>query len=135
MSRSGYSDDGGDWATIRWRGQVASATRGRRGQVMLRDLLDALDAMPVKRLIKNDLQADGEVCAIGALGLKRGLDMTEIDPEVPEEVAEAFDIARPLACEIVYENDEATWDDETPEERWVRMRKWVAAQIRTDVAA
>jgi hypothetical protein len=35
MSRSGYSDDYGDdepWQLIMWRGAVASAFRGRRGQ-------------------------------------------------------------------------------------------------------
>jgi len=37
---------------------------GRRGQKFLRDLIVALDEMPVKRLIKNDLHAHGEVCTL-----------------------------------------------------------------------
>jgi hypothetical protein len=37
MSRSGYSDDLENWSLIRWRGAVASAIRGRRGQAFLRE--------------------------------------------------------------------------------------------------
>lgn len=48
MSRSGYSNDGENIAM--WRGQVASAIRGKRGQAFLRELVEALDAMPEKRL-------------------------------------------------------------------------------------
>jgi hypothetical protein len=41
-----------------------------------------------------------------------------------------FDIAKCLAQEVVYENDESPWRAETPEQRWTRMRKWVAAKIK-----
>jgi len=129
MSRAGYSDDIDGWALIRWRGQVASAIRGARGQKFLRDLLAALDAMPVKRLIRDDLEnEDGEVCAIGALGKARGIDMAPIDPEEPEVVASIFDIAQQLAREVVYMNDEG-YSYVTPEGRYVQMRKWVAGLI------
>lgn len=134
MSRSGYIDDCCDdnWQLIRWRGQVASAIRGKRGQTLLRDLLAALDAMPEKRLIAGELEAEGEVCALGAVGKARGLDMSEIDPYEPEDVAVAFNIAQQLASEIVFENDEnGPWSGETPEQRWKRMRDWVASQIRS----
>ena len=130
MSRSGYSEDLDDnWQLIRWRGMVASAIRGKRGQKFLADLLAALDSMPEKRLIADELEAKGEVCAIGALGLTRGIDMNAIDPEDPPQVALAFDIAECLAQEVVYENDEGSWHDETPEKRWIRMRKWVASKL------
>ena len=39
-----------------------------------------------------------------------------------------FGIAPALAREIVWENDEAGWYDETPESRWKRMRAWVASR-------
>lgn len=130
MSRAGYNDDIDQWDLIRWRGQVASAIRGKRGQAMLRDLLAALDAMPVKALITEELEQDGDVCALGALGRARGIDMTELDPGEPVDVAAAFNIAEQLAREIVYENDEGGWK-ETAEERWTRMRKWVAGKIRS----
>ncbi len=54
--------------------------------------------------------------------------MAELDPEESVEVAAKFDIAEQLAREIVYMNDETGWD-QTPEERYVRMRNWVASQI------
>jgi hypothetical protein len=130
MSRAGYSDDLDNWALIRWRGQVASATRGKRGQQFLRDLLTALDTLPEKRLIRNELQDNkGEVCALGALGKSRNMDMGTIDPGEPEDVASAFNIAEQLAREVVYVNDEWGYN-ETPEQRYKRMREWVSAQIR-----
>jgi len=129
MSRSGYSEDLDDWDLIRWRGQVASAIRGKRGQKLLKDLLAALDAMPEKELIAEELEAeDGAVCALGCLGKARGLNMSNLDPEDPDQVAVAFDIAPQLAQEIVYENDEGRYG-ETPQQRWTRMRAWVASRV------
>ena len=128
MSRSGYSDEC-DGLNL-YRANVARAIAGRRGQKMLRELLLALDEMPVKELIAHDLENCGQVCALGALGVRRKLDMTELDPGEPDDVAAAFKIARPLACETVYENDESGPHNETPPERWIRMRAWVAAMVR-----
>lgn len=129
MSRSQYIDDCDDnWQMIKWRGMVSSAIRGKRGQQFLKDLLTALDAMPVKALIADELEQDGEVCAIGALGKARGIDMSKIDPEDPPQVAGAFNIAECLAQEVVFENDEQC-SHETPEQRWVSMRRWVASKI------
>ncbi len=127
MSRSGYSDDS-EMPLALWEGAVRRATTGYRGQHLLKKLLAALDAMPVKRLITDALRDEaGEVCALGALDpTAKGYDA--------EDLADHFGIARSLAAEIVYQNDEwsATWRSgigETPEQRWVRMRAWVAAQI------
>ncbi len=129
MSRSGYIDDCDPLDLGRWRGQVASATRGKRGQKLFIDLLKALDEMPVKKLVTDELVTNGgEYCALGVLGKARGLDMSGIDPDESEEVGAMFDIADQLAREIVYMNDEAGWD-KTPEERYIRMRNWVASQI------
>lgn len=131
MSRSGYSDDCDGWDLIRWRGAVAAAIRGRRGQELLHGLASALDAMPEKRLIAEKLINDrGEVCALGALGKACGRAdaMRWIDPEDRKQVAWFFGIAEALAAEVQYENDECGWN-ETPEARWRRMRAWVAQQI------
>lgn len=165
MNRSGYYDDCEDPLEHgRWRAQVRSATRGKRGQKLLRDMLAALDAMPEKRLIAYELEVshavdlehaerwaeirgdlglayyfenilkrcegarNGDVCALGALGKVRGLDMRGLNPDAPEAVAHAFDVAEQLAREIVFMNDEY-WGRETPEQRWQRMRGWVASQI------
>lgn len=131
MSRSGYSEDLSYDDPLqygRWRGVVASATRGKRGQQLLKELLVALDEMPEKKLITNSLKnSDGCYCTLGVLGEKRGLKMENLDPEDYEIVATEFGVAAPLVQEIVFMNDE--WHSETPEERWARMRKWVECQI------
>ena len=137
MSRHGYVDDfDDDLAMGRWRGRVASATRGKRGQKLLREILAALDAMPDKRLIKHELVKDGECCALGAVALHRGMDVSAVDPEDYEQVGAAFDIAHPLACEIMYENDEFyVYDDPKADEdarRWSYMRRWIERQIIPD---
>ena len=129
MSRSGYSSDLDPLVLGRWRAQVASAIRGKRGQKLLADMVAALEAMPEKRLIASSLEESGEVCALGAVGRMRGINMMGIDPTEPEEVADAFNIARQLAMEIAFENDEACPRD-TPEERWQSMRNWAVVNIR-----
>jgi hypothetical protein len=130
MSRSGYSDDIDQWDLIRWRGQVASAIRGKRGQSLLRDLLSALDSMPEKALIKADYEnEEGDVCTLGALGKTRGIEMRGFDPEDYDGWANTFGVAHQLIQEITFMNDDG-WYNETPEQRWQRMRSWVADQIR-----
>lgn len=130
MSRSGYSEDRDDqWALIRWRGAVASAIRGKRGQAFLHEMLDALDALPEKKLVALELESEGQVCAIGAVGRSRGVDMKTLDPEDYEGVAAAFGVATPMAQEIVWMNDEAGPWKETDEQRFERMRRWVVRQI------
>ncbi len=154
MSRSGYHEDGDDqWGMIRYRGMVASATRGKRGQALLRDILIGMNGMTVKQLIAHELEEpDGAVCAIGAAGKVRGVDMSSLDPEDADSVAGKFNVSDCLAREIVYENDESGWSGEyefidridrwgrrdiyrrmrkeTPERRFNRMRKWVRSQIQ-----
>lgn len=131
MSRAGYSEDmdDGNWGFICWRGAVNSAIKGRRGQTFLKDLLAALDALPEKKLISDELEKGGAVCALGAVGKKRGINMKDIDAYDHNSVAPAFDIAGALAHEIMYENDEGNSYNETPEQRFERMRKWVVASI------
>ena len=130
MSRSGYSDDCDCENPQLWRQAVDQATFGARGQQFLRRLRDALEAMPVKRLITDAIRDEaGEVCALGAL-----------DPTVSiyeaDDLAKHFGIARALASEIVYMNDEFhSWQRETPEQRWTRMRAWVAKQIYVEPAS
>lgn len=158
MSRSGYSDDYGDddpLAMGRWRGAVNSAIRGKRGQQTLREILAALDAMPVKALVAESLATeDGEFCTLGVLGAQRGIPLEKLDPEDPEAVAEAFGIAPAMVREIVHTNDEHIdeWEwvevegppnrfygrhlpsarvhiKDAAERRWRYMRDWVAKHI------
>jgi hypothetical protein len=161
MSRSGYTDDCDDVLALgRWRGAVASAIRGKNGQAFLKELLAALDAMPVKELIAHELKADGQFCTLGVLGERRGLEMESLDVEDYEAVACAFEINEKIVQEIVYFNDEHVDDDKwvdveicgpvrpwnpewgkhtktlrvpdptAPARRWKYMRAWVAKQIK-----
>lgn len=144
MGRSGYSDEGDQWDFIRWRGAVESAIFGRRGQQFLRDLREALDAMPKKALYVHYLQTEsGQSCSLGVIGAARGINMIGWDPESHDKIADSLDIARALVCEIEYLNDKYPFfqpviKDETERKqvdecqallRWGRMRKWVDKQI------
>ena len=167
MSRSGYTDDYGDddpLAPWRWRQAVKRAIEGRRGQALLRDLAAALDAMPDKRLYRGSFATEGEFCALGVLGATRGTKMDDLgdaDYCEPEEVGRRFGIARSMAAEIMYLNDEHfdDWDwvdveicgpmrrnwpdwgrhtrtvrvpkDRAAEQRWSYMRSWVAGHLKT----
>jgi hypothetical protein len=169
MSRSGYTSDGDEdrWAQIRWRGAVKSAINGKRGQAALREMLAALDAMPTKALVaKSFSTGDGEFCTLGALGAARGVELPHIDPDddyvddVSDEAAQALDISRALAAEVMWVNDEHTDDErwvdveicgpmrphwpefgrhirskretipDAAQRRWLYMRNWIASQIK-----
>jgi hypothetical protein len=153
MSRHGYTDDwDGDESSVlqqgRWQAQLNSAIRGKRGQVFLRALVEALDSMPEKSLASNSLQTDdGSVCTLGALARHRAVDVKTLalggdpDSEWDEDwedsdwdaLAALFDIAPQLAREVMYENDETFVGAVGPltpgEQRWQRMRAWVAKKI------
>jgi len=158
MSRSGYTDDCDGWALIRWRGAVSQAIRGKRGQATLREMLQALDALPEPSLASESLiTADGEYCALGALGKARAMDLERIDPEDREAVATAFGVAEALAAEIMDLNDRDAFDEriysnfdvcgpmrgweshrqlrwstdpKAGRVRWSRMRAWAASHIK-----
>lgn len=134
MSRSGYSDDLDALALGRWRAIIASATRGKRGQRFFRDLVAALDAMPEKKLAKSKLETEtGSVCALGALGRQRGIELGGLDTYDHEALGETFDIAHQLAQEVMFENDER-WC-RSDEERWQQVRDWAARQIAREAQA
>ncbi len=163
MSRSGYCEDGdGDnWSMICWAGAVASSIRGKRGQAMLRETLAALDALPEKILVSESLiNAEGQYCTLGALGRARNVDMSKIDPDDYDAVANAFGVAGALAREIMWMNDgyisDKKWIDveicgpmrpyypdrgnhiksvlvvneNAPQERFEFMRSWLIANIK-----
>ncbi len=137
MSRSGYTDDYDEpWSWVMWRGAVASAINGKRGQAFLQEALDALDALPEPILIPNNLAAEGSFCTLGAVGHARGLVMPEAverdpydDDDNQDAVAHMFAISRALACEIMWVNDDAGPYNETPEARWIRVRRWIVGHL------
>ena len=143
MSRSGYVDDcENPILMINWRGAVASAIRGHRGQAFLRELAAALDAMPDKRLSAGSFKHEnGCYCTLGVIGAARGLDMAAFDRDLggmdgldAGKVGKAFGIARAMACEIMSCNDEEFDYDcrlaaDPDARRWELMRDWVGSQI------
>lgn len=136
MARSGYTDDYDDNDTfdmIRWRGAVAKAIGGRRGQAFLLEMYRAMEGLPEKKLITDVLQddyEDGAVCSLGAVGRVRGIDMTLVDEHDYQSIADAFGISCALAQEIMCLNDECGPCGETPELRFQRMRKWIIEHLK-----
>lgn len=131
MGRAQYSDDLDERDLALWRGAVQSALRGARGQRFLRDLVAALEAMPVHELIADELECPEGVCALGALGRYRGLLMTELDPNDYAGVAHAFQIAEALAREVEYVNDEGNcYRRETNGQRHERVLRWAKENLR-----
>lgn len=129
MSRSGYSEDCDNLGL--WRAAVESAIRGERGQFFLGEMAAALDAMPVKELVADDFVRDAEhVCAMGAVAVRRQIDVADLDVYDPESVGQQLGIAKALAAEIAFENDGGFYGgSETPAARWKRMRAWVEKQM------
>lgn len=113
--------------------------QGKRGQAFLSELLEALDALPKHELAAHSFARNGEICALGAVAVKRHIDVSAFEPGEGEdswddevdrdELGAAFGIAGSMAAEIMYENDEGAYDSETPAERWIRVRKWVERNI------
>jgi hypothetical protein len=132
MTRSNYMDDGDidQWASIRWRGAVKSAASGSRGQAFFRDLITALDAIPEKTLIADELEVDGQFCALGAVASLRGLSCEELNSESIETVSQQLNIADALAREVTFINDEAGFYNESEERRWQRVRQWAEYQLK-----
>lgn len=136
MSRHGYNEgdggsDGHELSFGRWRAQVASATRGKRGQAFFVALVQALDALPEKSLVKGELQtSEGAVCALGALARHKGIDVSSLDTEDHASLGVTFNIASQLAQETMFENDEARGPGgATGEIRWQRVRDWAVRQL------
>lgn len=95
MSRISESDDEdfpGQWAL--YEANARRALHGKRGHVAIRELRDALLALPEKRLIAGHLSRDGAVCALGALDIyrstKQGFDPIESMGALQAELAAQF---------------------------------------------
>lgn len=128
MSRSGYSEDCENLEL--YRASVERAIQGQRGQAFLRELAAAMDEMPEKVLIYGELVSEkGECCTIGVVCKARAMDVSGIDYEDPISVGHAVGIAKSMAAEIEFMNDERESPIEPPHQRWKRMRKWVAENI------
>lgn len=144
MSRCGYDEggeDGDNPIMYLWESIVRRGIEGKRGQKAVREMIEALDAMPVKCLVADSFDSTAGVCMLGALAKHRGVSTAQLesaaldaqDDYMLEErirrvASKALDIAPSMAAEVMWANDLRA--DETPEFRWVRMRGWAERQLK-----
>ena len=126
------------FGAAKWQAPFA----GGAGRKLLRDFVAALDAMPEKRLGAGALKdEDSCMCSLGVVAEARKLDMADVDfgecdyeygPSIDHKAfADRFDVASQLTKEIMFMNDEGGWyGNETPEQRWSRMRQWAADHLK-----
>lgn len=136
-NRSGYAEDGDDWAFIRWCGAVKSALNGKRGQEFLVETARVLDALPAQRLAADVFEENGEYCLLGAVAASRGIDISNLDFSDHEELAAEFGISAAMVKEIMYQNDNCVWAypkvEGESEKRWLFMRGWVNKHTKLEV--
>lgn len=113
-----------------WQANCRRSLRGKRGQQELRELHAALLALPEKRLIHGSLEdEEGGVCAIGAYGKRKGLDLSKFDVDCDtDEVGIAGGMPRLVAWKVVEMND-IELDRLTPEKRYEKMLAWVESKL------
>lgn len=125
-----------------WQANCQRSLQGRKGQAALRELETALLALPVKRLIAEEVEnADGEVCTIGALAKFRGLITDEMKAQGEydmEGVGVKLGIPRMVAWKIVEVTDIQLPDSfhyyntpVSPEYRYQKVLAWVQSQIQS----
>ena len=137
MSRTweGESDNPLDWG--RYEAAKRSTLRGKRGQVFLRELVAALDALPQPELSEGALgdRRTGCVCALGAVALAQGESFADLAQDdgnwSPDEAAEWYSISPTLANEIISAND--GWRDgntvDVRRSRWRHVRAWAVRHL------
>lgn len=84
----------------------------------MEELKSALEALETRRLIPMQLCDGRDVCALGAVMYRRGIDVEDVD----STAGEVLDLPQDWCDEVAMENDEV--DGESPEQRWTRMHKW-----------
>jgi len=143
MSRVVSDDYCDNWDRIRWAGALKQAIKSERGQAVLRELETALLSLPEKSLIGGAFSYCGQVCALGALAVKRKVDegkegstaRYEVEEEFSdilddsEMVARRLSIAHTLAWQVMYENDERSCG-RTPEQKYAHVLAWVRERIK-----
>jgi len=113
-----------------YRNAVERDMKGKRWQAFMGELAAALDAMPEKALISDELiDGKGGCCALGAVCLARKVDLAQVNCFDSKTVADILGIAPSMAEEIVFMNDECSLLYETPGQRWRRMRAWVTENL------
>jgi hypothetical protein len=118
-----------------WQENCERSLRGKQGQEELRQLRAALLALPEKRLIHELLEDEaGGVCAIGAYGKYKGLDLSQFDVDSnTDEVGIAGGMPALVAWKVVEMNDLEFNRSITPEQRYERMLAWIESKLRPRV--
>ncbi len=122
-----------------------NALAGKRGQAALKELAEALLALPEKKLLEGQLYNEkDEVCAVGAMavhrkmkkGMTRAEAVAELSKKYGDDCHSTIDCGMAdvgllgcLAAEFAYINDEEACAS-TPEERYEIVLKWVREQIK-----
>src|SRR5262245_17903539 len=101
----------------------------------LQELIEALDALPRHELIagcllSEDPVAEAQCCALGAVGLKRGLRHMMLEYGSSGNYSTLFDVAIATAQKVWQQNDRKGPPFESPAHRWQRMRDWALAELR-----
>lgn len=155
MSRFDGDDYDEDYANqgLLWWANIERHIKGAKGQAVLREIRDILQAMPEKVLITSRLADEkGHVCAVGAVALARRVAKGESRDDVLRDLAARIpeddnymgaDITASLGVQVGlkyglawtlgYAND-AYWKD-TPEERYERVLAWVEKNIQPEPVA
>lgn len=118
-------------------GRLRSAVRGKRGQRFLRDMVAALDVMPVKELYDF---GGGRMSALDAVAAYRGADLSEARTAINDApnldrwadcASRELDIAPCLAGLAEYNGNDFI-SGQTPAQRWARAREWAVHHIADD---
>jgi hypothetical protein len=134
MMRISYSEDEDHPGQFNlWHANCERSLRSKLGQQELRELRAALLALSDKRLIHGLLtDEDGGVCAIGAYARRKGLDLSQFDPEdLTDEVGIAAGMPKLVAWKVVEMNDMEMHSRFTPEERYTAVLAWVESKLST----
>jgi hypothetical protein len=141
MSRINVSEDCDEFpnAAELWHANIQRSLAGRKGQAILRELRDALLALPQKRLIDEYVANEqGEVCTVGALLLERRVRAGEDREAALADLAKVEDytdsyaadkgVPKILAWWFAYVNDYEL-RHLTPEDRYAHVLRDVESRI------
>lgn len=150
MSR--FSDDGDETGLTpeMWWHNIDLAIKGKRGQKALRELLQALEAVPGHVLVRDYLADDerGVACAVGAYAAYKRIATGKANSwgEALHALRQQYGyepdgyemgvigkaetgMTTTLAQHLAYQNDEGHWRAKTPEELWQVTYDWVKSQL------
>jgi hypothetical protein len=107
-----YEGDGDNPVSLMWNANIERICRGKRGQRILRELIDALLGLPERRLIADRMaNEEGEVCAVACYATYKGKTLppraTEFgtDQYATTDLGEAAGLGFMLAWELGALND------------------------------